>query len=354
MSHRRPRRSSKAGLSPGTLVHVGDRRVETTALEVIDYDADNLREVPTESLAGCLERRDTRTVSWINVDGLHDLQLVEKLGAGFGIHALALEDVLNTESRPKLEDYEGHLFVVAKMLSWDEKQCVVASEQVSFVLGLRWLVTFQERGGDVFDPVRARLRAGRGRMRKLGADYLMYALLDAIVDNYFLILERLDDRIEALELELVDSPGQATVREIHRLKREMIDLRRAVWPLREVLGGLGRIESPLVAPETHIFLRDVHDHTVQIADTIEGFRDLLAGMLDIYMSTLNNRMNAIMKVLTMIATIFIPLTFIVGIYGMNFDHMAELHWRWGYPLVLAVMAAIAAGMLAIFRRRGWF
>jgi magnesium transporter len=348
--------STKRGMPPGSLVFTGERKLEKTQLTVFDYDADTLKEVPSESLPDCLARRDTPTITWINVDGLHDVEVVERLGQGFGVHPLVLEDILAPEQRAKLEDYEQQLFMVVQMLSWNETTAAVESEQISFVLGARYLLTFQEKGGDVFDSVRERLRSSRGRMRKSGPDYLLYALLDAIVDTYFLILENLDDRIEALEEELTtkgDGDSQS-LRAIHRFKRETIFLRRAVWPLREVLAGLTRSESPLVQRETRIFLRDVQDHAVQALETVETFRELLTGMLDIYMSTLNNRLNAVMKVLTIFATIFAPLTFIVGVYGMNFDHMPELRWRWGYPAVLLVMLAIVLGMLREFKRRRWF
>jgi magnesium transporter len=240
------------------------------------------------------------------------------------------------------------------MLSWDETTQSAVAEQVSFVLGANFVLTFQEKGGDVFDPVRDRLRTNRGRLRRMGTDYLLYRLLDAVVDNYFLILEKLDDRIETLEEELTESPTSGTVQHIHRLKREMIFLRRAVWPLREVASELASAESDLVGHETRLFLRDIHDHTVQVVETVETFRDLLGGMLDVYLSNINNRMNAVMKVLTIIATIFIPLTFIAGVYGMNFHYMPELTWRWGYPLVVFGMLGIGAGMLMAFKRRGWF
>jgi magnesium transporter len=354
MSRRRTARRAKAGLPPGSLVHVGDLKSEQTRLGVFDYDATSLHEVPAESLAGCLARKAAPTVTWVNVDGLHDVATVEKIGASFGIHPLALEDILNTETRAKFESYDEQLFLVVKMLSWDEAAESIVAEQVSMVLGANYVLTFQEQGGDVFDPVRERLRTDRGRLRRMGADYLLYRLLDAVVDNYFLILEKLDDRIEALEEELTESPTAATLQHIHRLKREMIFLRRAVWPLREVASALARAESELVGRETRLFLRDIHDHSVQVVETVETFRDLLAGMLDVYLSNINNRMNAVMKVLTIIATIFIPLTFVAGVYGMNFHYMPELTWRWGYPVVLLGMFAIGLGMLAAFKRRGWF
>jgi magnesium transporter len=354
MDPRPIRRSHKAGMPPGSLVYLGRRKVEKTTLEVIDYDAERLEELQDVSLEGCHVLLDKPTVTWINVNGLHDVEVVEHLGRDFGIHPLVLEDLLNPAQRPKLEDYDTHQFIVLKMLSWDEERQNIVVEQVGMVLGPSFLVTFQERGGDVFDPVRLRLRGNRGRIRRQGPDYLLYALLDAIVDNYFVILERLDDRIEALEERLTDSPGPETLREVHRLKREMIFLRRAVWPLREVLSGLQRDTIRIVKPETRLFLRDVYDHTIQVIDTVETFRDLLQGMLDVYMSTVSNRLNQVMKVLTIISTIFIPLNFIAGVYGMNFRHMPELASRWGYPIVLGSMVAVGITMLALFKKRGWF
>jgi magnesium transporter len=310
--------------------------------------------VPWETIEGCVHLKDTASVTWINVDGLQDVGTVEKIGSGFGVHPLVLEDIVNTTARPKFEEYDDYIFVIVKMLTWDDQSERIVVEQLGMVLGRHYLLTFQEKGGDVFNAVRERLRANRGRLRKAGADYLLYTLLDAVIDNYFLILEKIDDRIEALEEEVTQSADDQTVRSVHRLRREMIDLRRAVWPLREVVGGLGRNESDLVQRETRVFLRDVYDHTVQVVETVETFRDLLAGMLDIYMSTLNNRMNAVMKVLTIISTIFIPLNFVAGIYGMNFQHMPELRSRWGYPLVLFVMAGLGIFMLSEFKRRKWF
>jgi magnesium transporter len=354
MDQRVERRSMKTGLPPGSLVHVGTAKGVGTRLCILDYDAENLRERDGAALPECLPLRSAPTVTWINVDGLASIDVVEGLGQGFGVHPLVLEDILNPEQRPKLEDFGDYLFVVLKMLSYDALRESVHAEQVGLVLGKGYLLTFQEQGGDVFDPVRERLRKGNGRLRKLGADYLLYALVDAVIDNYFVILERFDERIEVLEEALTADARTALVHEIHALKRQMISLRKAVWPLREVVGGLERGETVLVERETRVFLRDVYDHTIQVIDTVETFRDILSGMLDVYMSTVGNRMNAIMKVLTIVGTIFIPLTFIASIYGMNLEHMPLLHARWAFPGLLAVMAGIALGMLAIFKRRGWF
>jgi magnesium transporter len=280
--------------------------------------------------------------------------LIERLGKQFELHPLILEDILSTEQRPKLEDYDKHLFIVVRMLTYNGQADSVEAEQVSMVVGANFLISFQEAVGDVFDVIRDRIRNAKGRIRKMGADYLAYSLIDALVDNYFGILERLGEKIGSVEEELVTKPSQETLRRIQFLKREMIFLRKSVWPLREVINGLQRSESSLVTKPTVIYLRDVYDHTIHIMDTIESFRDMISGMLEIYVSSISNKLNSIMKVLTIIATIFIPLTFIVGVYGMNFPNMPELRWRWSYPLVWVVIIASAVGMLVYFRKKNWF
>jgi magnesium transporter len=347
------KRSRKAGLPPGTLVHIGEKKAETVRITYIDYDEQSFQEKQVSNIEECLKLKDTPTVSWINIDGLHDIELLEKLGRGFELHPLILEDILSTGQRPKFEDYEKYIFIVLKMLSFSEETQSVEAEQVSLILGPNYVISFQERIGDVFEHVRDRIRNAKGRIRKMGADYLAYTLLDATVDNYFVILERLGEKIESMEEEVVSDPTEKTIRQIHSLKREMISLRKSVWPLRELIGGLQKSESSLIKETTDVYLRDVYDHTIQIIDTIESFRDMVSGMLDIYLSSLSNKMNAVMKVLTIIATLFIPLTFVAGIYGMNFKYMPELEWRWGYAAALLVMLVIAAIMLIYFRRKKW-
>jgi magnesium transporter len=348
------KRSTKAGLPPGTPVHVGEKKGGRTKITILDYDEAHFQEVETRTVDECLPFRDKPTVTWINVDGVHEIEILEKLGSCFGLHPLVLEDIANTDQRPKMEDHGDYIYTVLKMLSYNEKKREIVIEQVSLVLGPNFLISFQEeRGGDVFGPVREQIRSGKGRIRKLGADYLAYALIDLIVDNYFMILEKLGERIEFLEEELVTNPRSETLQTLHDLKREMIFLRKSVWPLREVIGGLERGESPLIKESTGIYLRDVYDHTIQVIDAVETLRDMLSGMLDIYLSSISNRMNEIMKVLTIIATIFIPLTFVAGVYGMNFRYMPEIGWQWGYPLILVVMAAIGVTMIVYFRRKKW-
>lgn len=347
------RRSQKVGLSPGTLVHIGEKKAEKVKISLIDYDESHFQEREVGAVEECFPFREEPTVTWINVDGLHRLDVIEALGRHFGLHPLVLEDILSTGQRPKMEDFEDHIFIVVRMLSYNEKKDETEDEQVSLILGHHFVISFQETEGDVFDSIRARIRNGKGRIRRMGADYLAYALLDAIVDRYFVVLERLEDRIEALHEELVANPAPKTLQEIQHVKRELIFLRKSIWPLREVISGVQRGESSLFQEATQIYLRDVYDHTIQVIDTIETFRDMISGMLDIYLSSLSHKMNEIMKVLTIIATIFIPLTFIAGVYGMNFEYMPELRWRWGYFAVVALMFVIAGLMLVYFRRKKW-
>jgi len=346
-------RSPKKGLPPGSLVHVGERKVDKPRITIIDYDADHFLEKEVDSVEECFPFHATSTMTWINIDGVHDPDLINRLGTAYGLHPLILEDIMTTSQRPKMEDLGSSLYVVLKMLELGGKGEEIVTDQLSLVLGANYVVSFQERPGDMFDPVRERLRLGKGRIRKQGADYLAYSLLDAVVDHYFVVLENLGEKIEALEDELVSDPRQETLHKIHALKREMIFLRKSIWPLREVVAKLERSESDLVREATGIFFRDVYDHTIQVIDNIETFRDMLSGMLETYLSSVSNRMNQVMKVLTIIATIFIPLTFLAGVYGMNFKHMPELEWKYGYFLVWGVMIALGAGMAVLFRRKKW-
>lgn len=348
------RRSTKTGLLPGTLAYVGDRpEAGPIKLTLIDYDEDRLVERETAVVEECFPFLDQPPNTWLNVDGVHQVEVIEKIGQHLNLHPLLLEDLVNTRQRPKLEDYEGHLFIILKMLNYEATHRQVHAEQVALVLGPDYLISFEEDPGDVFDQVRTRLRAGAGRLRKAGPDYLAYSLIDAIVDNYFNILEETGEDIADLEEELATAPHRETLQTIYRLKREMIALRRAVWPLREVLGALQRADSPLIQPGTQLYLRDVYDHTIQIIDAVESMRDLLAGMLDIYLSGTSNRLNEIMKVLTIFSAIFIPLTFLAGVYGMNFRYFPEINWRSGYPLFWLVTIVIIVSMLIFFRRKRW-
>lgn len=341
------------GLPPGALVHIGEKRLKETSISIIDYDQAQFQEKELEKIIECLPFKDKPTVTWINIEGIHELQVIEEIGEHFNIHPLVLEDILNTGHRPKVEDFGDYIFIILKMLRCDEKDNEIEAEQLSIVLGSNFVISFRESGGDVFDPIRERIRDAKGRLRKTGADYLAYCIVDAVVDGYFMILEKLGEDIDSLEEESVTEPTQETLRRIHTLKREMVFLRKSVWPLRELISTLERGDSSLIHESTGIYFRDVYDHTIQVMDTVESFRDMLSGMHDTYLSNVSNRMNAVMKVLTIIATIFIPLTFVAGIYGMNFKFMPELEWRWGYSLVLAVMAVIAVSMVIYFRKRKW-
>lgn len=344
--------TTKVGLPPGTLVHIGKKTTEKIKITVIDYDETHIQEKEVKAIKECIPFKDAPTVTWINIDGIHNLDIIQELGAAFDIHPLTLEDIVHTGQRPKIEDFTDYLFLVLKMFYFDENRRIRA-EQISLLLGPQFVISFQEREGDVFDPVRERIKNGKSHVRKMSSDYLAYALIDAIVDNYFTILEVLGEEIEEIQEELVADPTTEMLQIIQTLKREVIMLRRSVWPLREVVNKLERGESVLIKESTSIYLRDVYDHTIRVMDTIETFRDMLSGMLDIYLSSISNKLNQIMKVLTIIATIFIPLTFITGLYGMNFKYMPELAWEWGYPVILAIMGCIGIFMLLYFKKEKW-
>ncbi|HPF34376.1 MAG TPA: magnesium/cobalt transporter CorA [Candidatus Krumholzibacteria bacterium] len=338
--------------SPGTVIYRGEKRVEAVALELFDYDAETLRETRGPDLELPPPGRG-HGVTWLDVDGLHDTDLLGRIGKVYGLHPLVLEDVVNLHHRPKLEDYGGYLYIVLRMLSFDREEWRLDSEQISLVVGDGFVVTFQERPGDVLEPVRERLRREGGRIRQLGADYLGYALIDAVVDHYFHVLEGMGEAVEDLEEELLGSPARGTLELIHQLKRESILLRRSVAPLRDVASSLARDELPLIGAEVQPFLRDLYDHVIHVIDTVDSFRDILSGLQDLYLSNVSNRMNDVMKVLTIFTTLFVPLTFIAGVYGMNFEHMPELAWRWSYPLFWGMILVLAVVMLIFFRRRRW-
>jgi magnesium transporter len=349
------RRSKKAGLPPGSLVHIGQKKQARTHITVMHYQEGRCEEQHPTDVATVFDLRDTPGMSWINIDGVHDTVLIETLGRHFGIHPLTLEDTVNTAQRPKMEAFDDYTYVIFKMLQYDEAAGHVQAEQVSLVLGGSFLISFQEAEGDVFDAVRDRIRRGQGRIRTAGGDYLAYALMDAVVDNYFAVLEHLGEKTEALEEKLYSEEygGTDLLHDIFRLKREIIYLRKQVLPLRETLNHLHKTEKPLIQEKTRIFFADVYDHLVQGIDVIESLRDVLSGLHDLYISMTSQRMNEVMKVLTMIATIFIPITFVAGIYGMNFEFMPELRWRWGYFAVWGLFVAISATLLVLFKRRKW-
>jgi magnesium transporter len=340
-------------MSPGTLVHVGEQKIDQARISLFNYDEDRLEEKELKRIEESFTYKDTPPVTWINIDGLHDVKLIEKVGTRFEMHVLTMEDIVNTGQRPKVEDFEDYIYFVFKMLKFDETTSHITSEQVSLILGPHYLISFQETEGDVFNFVRERIRKGRVRIRKSGPDYLAYALIDAVVDHYFLILEKMGEKIEYFEERLHAQPTPEILQTIYDLKRELIYFRKQVWPIREVLNTWQKIESPLVQEANRVFISDVYDHTIQVIDTIESFRDIISGMMDLYLSTVSNKMNEVMKVLTIIATIFIPLTFVAGIYGMNFKFMPELEWKWSYLVLWVLLIVIFCGMIFYFRRKKW-
>jgi magnesium transporter len=347
------KRGSKVGAAPGTLVHIGDISPLDSHIYAINYDQHIIHEQKIDLIRDCQNPQYAELTSWINIDGLSNPEVIRELGELYGLHPLVQEDILNTDHRPKIEVHDDYLYIVIKMLQFDEQTECLQSEQISLIVGDNYLLSFQEKSGDVFDSVRDRVRSGR-KIRQLGADYLAYALIDAVVDNYFLLLEKFGDAIEDLEQDLLQNPGAIALNKIHHYKREMLLLRKAVWPMREVLSSLSRDESVILSRDIRVYLRDVYDHSIHIIDTVETLRDLLSGMLDLYMSSSSQRMNEIMKTLTLFTTVFMPLTFIVGVYGMNFEYMPELRWGWAYPAVIVIMVGIAGGLLSYFKWRRWF
>lgn len=341
----------KTGAPPGTLVYSGEKKTEDVKITLIEYNEKEFVEKNFNDIDEAMSYVEPSMVKWINVDGVHNIEVIEKIGKLFNIHPLTLEDIVNISQRPKFEDYDNYVVSVMKMLYYDTE---LRAEQLSIILMNNIVISFQEaNGGDAFDLIRNRIRQGKGRIRKCGADYLAYSLHDAVVDCYFDILEKIGDHIEILEEELISEPSRETLNKIHHMKREMIYLRKAVWPLRELINNMERSETHLIKESTDVYLRDVYDHTVRIIDTVETFRDLLSGMMDIYLSSISNKMNEVMKVLTIISTIFIPVTFIAGVYGMNFKYMPELDSPIGYAIVWIVMIAIMASLVMYFKRKKW-
>lgn len=345
-------RAAKKGQLPGALIHIGTAPKEPVTIDLLEYSTDTFSERCIEDIQGLKLCIEPGVVSWINVNGIHDTEVVRQLGEVFGIHTLVLEDVMNTDHRPKVEPQEGHVFFTMKMM-WFGEQGVLEAEQVSIIFGEHFVLSFQEREGDLFDPTRERIRQNTGIVRRKGADFLVYRLIDIVVDNYFTIIERIDDKLEDMEERITTDTYGDHMAEIQDVKREMLRLRRSLLPLREAVGGLEKGVDGLVNPNNRKYYKDVHDHLTQLSDSLESNREVLGMLMDLYLANMNNRMNNVMKVLTVVSTIFIPLTFIAGVYGMNFDNMPELKWPNGYFIVLAFMAMVAAVMLVFFRRKKW-
>jgi magnesium transporter len=345
--------SEKRGMAPGTLVHVGDLPAQAVRVSIVTYDKTECTEHEGAGIQDLLNLHAEPKYLWVNVEGVYDVEIVQALGTRFHLHPLVLEDVANASQRPKLEDCGDYVFVVLKILHFLEDTMEVSSEQMSLVLGSNYLITFREFHGDEFDEVKQRLVSGKGRLRSSGIDFLAYILLDTVVDHYFVILEKLAERIEFLEEDLVSNLSPDTLHAIHSLKTDMIFLRRSIWPLREIVNRLMDGNIALIGEPTLPYLRDLYDNAIHAVDLLETYRDVVSGMLDIYLSGMSNKLNEIMKVLTVIATIFIPLTFMTGWYGMNFKYMPELQWPWGYPAFALLALAAAATMLIFFWRRKW-
>lgn len=345
--------SLKAGSPPGTLVHIGERKREKAVITLLEYNEGQYKEEVFETLQHFSAPVNKDNLLWVNVDGIHQVEVLERIGDAFGLHPLVMEDIANSGQRSKIEDYGEYVYMVAKVLSFDKRTGEIVSEQISLVLGKGYVLTFNEKQESIFSPVRDRIINGTGRIRKEGADYLAYSLLDAIVDDYFVLLEEMGDRMEKTEEGLVKKPTRQSLKLIQQLRRMLLFLHKSVWPMREAIGFLEKRETFLVEESTGVFFRDVYDHLVQVMETTETYRDTVSGMMEIYLSGMSNRMNEIIKVLTIISTIFMPLTFIVGVYGMNFRHMPELEQSWGYPGVLVLMALTAGLMLYYFKKKDW-
>lgn len=357
LSFRRYSESNKAretiGQAPGTLIYTGKKREEDVHVELFTYDQDSIQESKSNKLDKALSIYDEKKVNWFNVVGLHNIELIHSIGERFNLHPLLLEDVLHVDQRPKSEDFGEYLFFTIKMFHQTDKKDDLNFEHISFVLGKNNVFCFQEKSGDLFDLIRERLRNSYGRIRSRKADYIFYRFIDTVVDQYYLVIDRLAEKIELLEDEVMDNPTTKTLNQLQNVRKELIFLRRSIHPLRESLNTIIKSESKLLQKDTERFFSDVYDHTIQIVESLETYRDLLSGIMDLYMNTASNRMNEIMKVLTIMSTIFIPLTFIAGIYGMNFQHMPELTYKWAYPAAWGLMVIVAIFMLIFFKRKKW-
>ncbi len=345
--------AGKTGMQPGSLVFTGRRKTGNVVIHLIRYDADHFTEQEVRNFNSFTPLGDEFKVNWIDIKALHDLNIIETSGKLFGIHPLILEDILNINQRPKIEFLENHLFIVLKMLSYNETENVIEAEQISIIVGKNYVITYQENYDDIFDNLRDRIRKAKGQLRALGPDYLAYTLMDTIVDYYYIILERIGQNIENYEEELLNEPRQEILKAIYILKRENLILRKSVWPLREVISRMERTTSPFLSKQTLPFIRDIQDHTTIVIETVESYMEMISNLIELFLSIGNNKLNEVMKILTIISTIFIPLTFLAGVYGMNFKYMPETDWRWGYFVILAIMLMLGAGMVYYFRRKKW-
>ena len=354
MRRKMQKRKSKLGLPPGSLVFTGEQKMEQVDISVFNYSETFFHEFRPKSTDEVLELiKNSSGVIWINIDGLHEEKSIEKLCTFLDIHKLTMEDIVNVSQRPKLEEYPKYVHSVIRDITYNAEEECFEYEQISFLLKENVLITFQERSGDVFDGVRKRIREGIGFVRKRGADYLMYGLLDMVVDNYFVILENFGEKLEDLETELLENPDKNSLTKLHNIRRETLGLRRTVYPLREMVAAFEKLDEPLFSESNKVFTRDLYDHTIKVIETVEIYRDMTSSLLDLYINSVSNKMNEVMKVLTIMTSIFIPLTFIAGIYGMNFRYMPELTYKYGYFIVLGVMAVVFVGIILYLKRRKW-
>lgn len=344
----------RAGTPAGTLQFSGEKKVEKVDFTLFEYDSTSITEKHFDHFKADLIKKKSNKIQWLNIDGLHQIEVIEQVGKLFNIHPLVLEDILNTDQRPKIENYGNFLYLVVKMLTFDDSESTVQSEQVSFVLVEGVVITFQEIPGDVFDPIRERLRNDKGIIRKQGADYLLYSLFDVIIDQYFSILEKLDEKVEEIDLSMTDHHNEAFLRQIHKIKRELIFMRKSIWPLREIISACRNQEMEFIQDTTKIYFKDIYDHCIQIIDTLELIKELLSETMELFLTKLSNRTNETMKLLTVISTTFMPLSFIAGLYGMNFLYMPGLQWEYGFPVLCGVMTTVVAFMLSYFKRKKWF
>lgn len=347
----RKRKTADIGIPPGTLVYTGDTKTERIKISLIEYNENEFIEQEFYDLSECISHVKPHLVKWINVEGIHKTEMIEKIGKLYDIHSLTLEDIVHVDQRPKFEDYDNYVVAIMKMINYDTK---VQAEQLSIVLFENTVISFQEpEGGDAFDVIRNRLRQAKGRIRKCGADYLAYALMDAVIDCYFHAIEKIGDEVEKIEEHIIAHSSKSSLIKLYELKREMIYLRKQVWPMRDMISNMVRSETKLINPSTDVYLRDLQDHVTRVIDTVETYRDLLSGIMDIYLSTNANKMNEVMKVLTIMSSIFIPVTFIAGVYGMNFEYMPELKSPYGYAITWGVMLAVMIGLIIYFKRKKW-
>ncbi len=345
--------NKQSGLVPGTVVYTGNKSSGDLFIEVFDYDKNSYEEKELSKIEEAFSFKDTEPVTWININGINHTEAIEKIGYHYKLHPLILEDIANTQQRPKIDEYDGYLFVVLKMLYFD-LDGKLEIEHISFVLGSNYVISFQEADGDVFDAIRNRIRTGKGRVRSMGSDYLLYALMDAVVDNYFNLIEAMGEKIEELEDDLFEEkPNDDITYDIQGQKREILKIRRAVFPLREVVNRIEKSDHPFITDKTQFYLRDLYDHIIQVSESIDIYREMIWGLMDMYMTTISNKMNEVMKVLTIITSIFIPLSFLAGIYGMNFEYIPELKFKYGYFVLWGVMIVIFFGLLYYFKRKKW-